>query len=117
MAKKVSEKVEVKKGFFAEFVAAIQYYIKTVSKMDFGNAVKSILELLLIVVLIALLQLPFILFRDIIISFVDLFEGMSKGTIVYVITFVFQVFYFIFAVFAFMGLFKKRFGEKISEAE
>jgi len=109
--KKNTKKEPVKKGYFNEFISAINNLIDYLYKSNSKAILKVVIELLILVIFISLLKLPFILFRDLLLSFFDIFGFHGDSLIALFIYRLIDIIYIIFAVVLFIGLFKKRFKD------
>ena len=109
--KKVEKKEPIKKGYFNDFFKSINDLIDYFYKKSSKDILKVVVELLLIVIFISLLKLPFILFRDLLLNFLDIF-GFHGNSLAAILVFrLVDIVYIIFAVILFISLFKKRFKD------
>ena len=100
-----------KKGYFNDFIKAINNFIDYFDKKDFKDVLKVIVELLIIIFFIALLKLPFILFRDLTLNFFDVL-GVSNSSLVGILIYrIVDIVYILLAIVLFIELFKKRFKD------
>jgi len=109
--KKEIKKEEPVKGYFNEFISSINNLIDYFYKKSTKEILKVIVELLILVIFISLLKLPFILFRDLLLNFFDIFGFHGDSLIALLIYRIVDIIYIIFAVMLFIGLFKKRFKD------
>jgi len=100
-----------KKSYFGLFLIAIDNFVAKMSKKETKEVVKTIGELLIVLLIVALTKIPFIFIKDLAVTFLELFQVSVTDFAASVISVVIEATYLVTAVVLFISIFKKRFGE------
>ena len=97
------------KGFFGDLVATIEGLVDSLSKKSGKEILFLLLEIIIILVIVALLKIPFVFIRDLLMNIFNLLGTPFTSVIMKIISISVEIIYILFAIIVFIVIFKKRF--------